>query len=157
MSSVNMPNIAMSHSDSNILSKSSSSSSSNNNNNNYLPPPASATIHDNRAFSVYGGGSSIQGDSSVYGSAQERLFEQLNPEAGVLGLTVEHFLGLNLGDLSMSQLDTLRQLHQRLMDDIMETQLNLARSQGKEIAQEDQRRRANFTTFQQHYFGGLDG
>ncbi|GBG28183.1 Ankyrin repeat domain-containing protein 1 [Hondaea fermentalgiana] len=89
--------------------------------------------------------------------AHRVLFEQLNPEASVLGLKFEHFLGLQLSELSMSQLDTLRALHHRAQEDILEAQLNAARVQGRELAVEDRQRRANFTAFQEHYFGGLDG
>ncbi len=52
-----------------------------------------------------------------------------------LGLQVRHMLGLSLQELSASQLDALRQLHERKMEALVEAALQAAREQGRLLAE----------------------
>ena len=61
------------------------------------------------------------------------------PEFQSLGLEQHHVLGRDLEILSNAQLDALREFHSREMSRIVEVQLQLAREQGKAVAEENLR------------------
>jgi len=81
------------------------------------------------------------------------LFELRNPREFALGLRFEHLLGVGISMLSVSQLEALREVHRRQMDECIEAQLSAARNQGREMALEEHKRKSGFQSFSQLYFG----
>jgi len=81
----------------------------------------------------------------------EELFAEMEPEAQTLGLDARHLVGAGLHELSVSQLDMVRELLLKRLNNIVEASIVVAREQGKAISKEERRRTQNFASFSQFF------
>ncbi|CAK9114983.1 Ankyrin-1 (ANK-1) (Ankyrin-R) (Erythrocyte ankyrin) [Durusdinium trenchii] len=90
--------------------------------------------------------------ATVFHAQPDKHFEAHFPEATALGLTVHNLMGHHLRELSAGQLDMLREVHVKLLKQLVDAQINCALDRGKEIAQEEQRRRETYYSFDRQFF-----